>query len=142
MLRQPNIRKFTKFMKKKPQVIAVYLHGSQVKGYAGKESDTDVAVVVEDKDMIRDELRLMAEVAGELPVKNPDVRVIDRQSSPLFLFNIVRDGKLIYKRNSRKKVAFESFVLRKYYDTSYMRNIYEKYLYRSVKKEAAKYGFR
>lgn len=123
---------------RKHGVIAVYAHGSRVKGYAASDSDTDIAVVVEDR--VKQERGSFSsyKVASEIEdvligVKDPDVRVVDFGSSPVFLFEIISDGEVVYQADESSRVSFEEGVLRSYYDAEYMRNIYRNYLYSDIK---------
>ncbi len=121
-------------------VIAVYVHGSQVKGYAAPDSDTDVAVVVRDRNKLErghfGSYNVVNEMEGVLSIKNPDVRVVDKDSSPVFLFEIISDGKIVYQENESSRLGFEERVLRTYYDAEYMREVYGDYLYRDIKARA------
>ena len=120
-------------------VIAVYVHGSRVKGYAAPDSDTDVAVVVEDKEKQKRGGFLSYDVANEiesvLKVLNPDIRVVDPNSSPIFLFEIIK-GQLVFERNCDDRIDFESSVMQKYYDTQAMDDIYRQYLFADIKERA------
>lgn len=118
-------------------VIAVYVHGSQVKGYAAPDSDTDVAVVVEDRSNLErgpfSSYKVANEIEDVMKIKNPDVRVVDKDSSPVFLFEIVSDGKIVYQKDEYSRSRFEEGVLRSYYDSEHMRDIYAGYLYADIK---------
>ncbi len=118
-------------------VVAVYLHGSRVKDYAAPDSDTDVAIVVEDRNKLErghfGSYKVASEIEDVLDVKNPDVRVVDFVSSPIFLFEIISSGEVAYQKDEISKISFESGALRSYYDAEYMRSIYRDYLYRDIK---------
>lgn len=123
---------------RKHGVIAVYAHGSQIKGYAAADSDTDIAVVVEDRNKqergsfssykVASEIEDILNLPGEL-----DIRVVDSDSSPVFLFEIVKSGNLAYERDMEDRVEFESQAMQRYYDTEKMHSIYRTYLYSSIK---------
>lgn len=115
---------------KRANVIALYLHGSKVKGTALPDSDSDIAVVVPDLKKV-DKLELMTKTAGQLPFKDPDVRVVDSNSSPVFLFSIIKYGKILYEENRQETISFESFVMKNYYYTQRIRDIYRNYIYSS-----------
>ncbi len=108
-------------------VIAAYVLGSFAKENEGTDSDFDLAVVVDKKqpetfDTIYDLLKNI-----QFP-KNLDLSVVDRSSSPLFLFQIVSKGVRMYERNRSDMVRFEAFVLHNYYDTAHLRAIYAGHL--------------
>ena len=60
--------------------------------------------------------------------KDLDLSVVDKNSSPLFLFQIVSTGQCIYQSSEKEKVSFEAFTLGNYYDTAHLRKIYYSYL--------------
>ena len=112
---------------KDPNILAVYLFGSLLKGNAGPESDFDLAVVVDKKKP--DSEDTIYELIKDIQFpKNLDLSVVDRASSPLFLFQIVGKGERIYERNRGDMVKFETFVLHNYYDTVHLRAIYAGHL--------------
>lgn len=123
------IRQIRSRVGKDPNILAVYLFGSLPKGSAGPESDFDLAVVVDKKkpDSQDSIYELLKDI--QFP-KNLDLSVVDRASSPLFLFQIVSKGERVYERNRHDMVQFEAFVLHNYYDTIHLRAIYAEYLRR------------
>ena len=138
ILNKKIIKKVQKILTGEPDVLAVYLFGSQVGGFAGKESDLDMAVVVKDKRSLNelDFLRLLGSI--HFP-KNLDLCVVDNTSSPFFLFEIISQGKRIYEKNEDEVTPFEAVVLKSYYDTRHLRNIYRLYLKENL--ERGVYGY-
>ncbi len=121
------INQIQKRIKNRSEIWGVYCFGSVAKGETFKESDLDLAFLVEDRrkvntDQIYDLIRDLS-----FP-KDLDITVIDRYSSPLLLFEIVAHGRCIVVNDEENTTNFESFVLDNYYDTSHLRNIYAYYL--------------
>lgn len=110
-------------LKKEPRVIAAYVIGSVIKKRTIAESDFDLAVVVENRKNL-DENKIYDLLQAISFPKNLDLSVVDRSSSPLFLFQIIKSGQRVYERGNAGITAFETFVLHNYYDTQYLRNIY------------------
>lgn len=117
-------------LKKEPNIIACYVFGSYTSGRTTKESDFDIAFVVVDKKILN-EKQIYELIKNVHFPKDLDISVVDKKSSPLFLYQIVSTGKRIYAKNETSLESFEAFVLRNYYDTQHMRNIYYKYLKKS-----------
>lgn len=116
-----------KVLKKEPRILATYIFGSYAKGIANKESDFDIAVVVENKKSISESAAY--ELLKDIPFpKDPDISIVDKTSSPIFLFQIIKSGAKIYTKDENKTDAFEAYVLKYYYDTQHLRNIYNYYL--------------
>lgn len=123
---------------RKYRVAAIYVHGSQVKGYAASDSDTDIGIIVSDKAVFKsfeDELSFSGKVEALFELKNPDVRVVDEKASPVFLFEVIK-GQLIYERDFESRTDLESRIMRRYYETEGMHHIYRQYLYSNVKESA------
>lgn len=114
-------------LRQNSSVIAAYVLGSFAQGNAGAESDFDLAVVVDKKEL--DSQDTIYELLKNIQFpKNLDLSVVDRASSPLFLYQIVSKGERMYERNRRDMVEFEAFVLHNYYDTAHMRTLFAKSL--------------
>lgn len=114
-------------LSKNPKIISAYILGSYISGKTLGESDFDLAVVVANKTLTSQDqvYDLISKV--RFP-KDLDLSLVDKNSSPIFLFQIISTGKCVYQRSQNEKVDFEAFVLRKYYDTQHIRNIYYSYL--------------
>lgn len=115
-----------KALKKEQRILACYIFGSYVKGTFNKDSDFDIAIVA-DKKLITDDAAY--ELLKDIPFpKDPDISIVDKTSSPIFLFQIIKSGTRIYAKDENRANAFEAYVLRHYYDTQHLRNIYNYYL--------------
>lgn len=114
-------------LSKEPKIKLVYILGSVVSGRERVESDFDLAVVVDDADKISYDQVYQLISNLNFP-KDLDLSIVDKHSSPLFLFQITSTGKRIYQKSNQEKVTFESFVMENYYDTNHLRNIYSSYL--------------
>ncbi len=109
------------------EVIGAYLAGSFIRREARRESDVDLVVAVQTRrtDTADKIYSLIKHI--EFP-KDLDLTVVDKTSSPLFLFQVISKGKRIYQASERAAAAFEASVLHGYYDTAHLRNIYYAYL--------------
>ncbi|MDP3974091.1 MAG: nucleotidyltransferase domain-containing protein [Candidatus Daviesbacteria bacterium] len=112
---------------KEPKIKLAYVLGSVVSGKLKLDSDFDLAIVVDNKDKI--DFKFVYSLISHIKFpKNLDLSIVDKNSSPLFLFQIASTGECIYRQSEEEKVAFEAFVLKNYYDTAHMRSIYYSYL--------------
>ena len=107
------------------EAVSAYLAGSFVRGEARRESDIDLVVAVKKKraDTADRIYSLIKDI--EFP-KDLDLTVVDKTSSPLFLFQVISKGRRIYQAS--EAAGFEAAVLHGYYDTAHLRNIYYSYL--------------
>jgi len=127
MIKQKLKQSIASAFDRRPEILAAYVLGSVVSGKAVKESDFDLAVVVDNKKNLSFE-KIYDLISSISFPRNLDLSVVDKSSSPLFLFQMISKGKKIYIRDHQEIVAFEAFVLHNYYDTQHMRNIYYSYL--------------
>lgn len=141
MIEEKSKQEMARIFRLKEGVLAVYLFGSQITGFSNKESDLDLAVLISDKKKIsvRDLLKLLLANNSNLST-NLHLSLIDMETSPLFLYQIVKNGFCVYEKEPYERIKFESRVLSLYYDNEHLRNIYHYYLQRSFKE--GNYGYR
>ncbi len=72
---------------------------------------------------------------------NLDLRLIlPSQTDPLFLFEIINKGKLLYEKDKGERVNFEVKSMKYYYDTRHLKQIFNLALEKSFKQKT--YGHR
>jgi len=100
------------------EVIAAYLYGSAAQGIMREDSDIDVGVLLADD--AAPDYRYGVRMAGEIQsrchlAREVDLRVLNRR--PIrFLNQVLRYGKLVFVRDEKKRVEFETGVLKEYLD--------------------------
>lgn len=107
------------FFEARPEVRFAYLFGSQARGQATHLSDIDVAVVLEGGVPVDAlDLQTMAsDLVATLGVSDDDLDLVDlRGASLLFIFQVLRDGRCVFQRDERERVAFETRALMQHYD--------------------------
>lgn len=107
-------------LSRNPKIISAYILGSSLSGNTNQESDFDLAVVVKHKSAIAPVYDLIKNI--KFP-RDLDLSVVDKSSSPLFLFQIVSTGKRIFEKSFDEALAFEDFSLHNYYDTAHLRHL-------------------
>lgn len=109
-------------------IIAVYLIGSYAQGSERADSDLDIAIVLQTlKDFNYDSF--YSQMSDFFPDKNVDLRIVMATStSPLFLFQIIKHGILLFEQSRNERLRFENYALKIYYDTQHLRDIYNYYL--------------
>ena len=100
------------------EVIAAYLYGSVAQGIMREDSDIDVGVLLADD--AAPDYRYGVRMAGEIQsrchlAREVDLRVLNRRPVR-FLNQVLRYGKLVFVRDEKKRVAFETGVLKAYLD--------------------------
>ena len=127
MIDRKIISQIQKALSKESSVIACYALGSIISGNAKVDSDFDLAIVVKKKQTTT-ESQIYDLIAGISFPKDLDLSVVNKDSSPVFLFQIISTGLCLYQKSAQDKISFEAFVMKNYYDTSHIRNIYYSYL--------------
>jgi len=117
----PYEKELTEYFSRKDSVILAYLFGSTVRGDAGRLSDVDIGVLMDENlskiDQFELELKLMGEIAALIEKNKIDIVVLNE--APLLLaYNIIKDG-IILKSNEKERVKFETKILSMYLDEKY-----------------------
>jgi len=107
-----------RFFEARPEVRLAYLFGSHARAEATPLSDLDVGVwldpVPEDPLALA---RLAVELGRELSMDPDQVDLRELRGASLqFLYNVVRDGRCVFVRDERERVAFESRAVMDYLD--------------------------
>ena len=114
-------------LKKDPKILAAYVIGSTVTGRISRESDFDLVVVTRNRKVTNYDKVYELIKHIQFP-KNLDLSVVDKSSSPIFLYQTVSKGKKIYEKQKSLVDNFEAFALHNYYDPAHIRNIYPSHL--------------
>lgn len=95
-------------------VLAVFLFGSQVDGYATSHSDIDLAVLYEQAPSLKEELALGVAVSESLGTERVDLVNLNR--AKLLLRHRAICGRVLYERDADRMSDFIEFTLRRYVD--------------------------
>ena len=114
----PFENELTEYFITKDSVILAYLFGSTARGDAGRLSDVDIGVILDEnlskKDRFDLELKLMCEIA--ILIKKNKIDLIVLNEAPLLLaYNIIKSG-IILKSDETERVKFETKILSMYMD--------------------------
>lgn len=103
-------------------VQAVYLFGSRAQGRSGPFSDYDYAVLLEESGYCRGDkiyFRLY-DIFSEISKRKLENDIIDivflRNAGLELGFHVIRYGKIIFERDARARLLFETITILKYCD--------------------------
>lgn len=117
-----------KILGKYPSVTAAYLIGSVAEKRERADSDLDIVLLVDKNFDPRSFGLLYKEINGLIQHPNLDLRIaIPQNTDPLFLFQLLK-GKLLFARNQEERIRLETKIMKFYYDSQYLRNIFHHYL--------------
>lgn len=100
----------------------VYLFGSQVSGKTHAQSDYDVAVYFDEKDVIKRHntlFELSGEISRVFQSDDIDISSLNDLQNPLLKYNIIAKGKVIFEREPYR-VIIEPRILNDYFDFLYL----------------------
>ncbi|MEK7441501.1 MAG: nucleotidyltransferase domain-containing protein [Chloroflexota bacterium] len=101
-------------------VVAAYLYGSVAAGIATPLSDVDIALVIVENSVPKDqrlhfELNAEIEISDKCSLPNADVRTIN--DAPIMVRGeVVTNGILLYTGNDEARVEFETRTMSEYFD--------------------------
>jgi len=130
--------------RRRPEILAAYLYGSHAKGRAGRHSDVDIGILLQER-RGRPEIRIPptyeVDVAGEIAGTVGDERVevvILNSAPPLLAYEATRHGHRLFARRSRPVMRFELRTRQRYLDTVSLRAIQDHYLDRIIRRGFSK----
>ena len=106
-----------KILEKHPEIVVAYLFGSAARGEAGRNSDVDIGVLLK-KDFKPNrfyEVKLAKEIEKVTGMKNVEVTILNKKPIS-FLNQVLRYGRIVFSRDEKARVRFETDVTKKYID--------------------------
>jgi predicted nucleotidyltransferase len=112
-----------------------YLYGSQVRGTAHALSDVDVGFLLHDMDQkaYREPWFDLYDAVSQLCPDHEIDLVILNLVGPLLRNKVIREGRLIFKKDEKIRVDFECRTLESYFDFRYFADIYDHALFQCIK---------
>ncbi len=115
-------KRLADFLSKQEHIKLAYLFGSVASGKAGKLSDMDIAVLIDDilnkKDKFEFQLKLISDITDLLKIERVDLVVMN--DAPLSLkYEIIKANYPLFIRDRIEKIDFEQKVLSRYLDRRY-----------------------
>ncbi len=124
--------KLTEYFDQKDEIEFAYLFGSLARGEETPLSDVDIALFISEKEGIEDtdkypygyKAHITADIMGLLKKNDVDV-VILNDAGALLRHRVVYGGEIIYNRNEKKRVEFQTRTLDEYMDYQYLQKSLE-----------------
>ncbi len=115
------IKKIAGLLGRNQWVEFAYLFGSRAKGVAGGRSDWDIAIYFH-KDPYSlpgwTVFQLEAEISSTIGAE-AQITVLNHISSPVFAFQIINDGIIIFDKSPESRILYETMALKHYHDWQY-----------------------
>lgn len=112
----------------KVEVTAIYLFGSVAEGKARPGSDIDIAVLFDDNISMEERFdRRLTFIIHLEDLLKSEVDVIDLLASSLaFQHRVLRKGKLVFEKDRKNRIYYETRLRREYFDFKPYLDQYEK----------------
>jgi hypothetical protein len=123
------VEEIKKVLENEADVLFAYLFGSYARETQGKRSDIDIAIYLREVNILETDplypSRLAIRIENALTGKTPvDVRVLNG-STIRFRSQVLRYGKLLFSRDERKRIEFETSSMSYYYDFKPFLDVYD-----------------
>lgn len=101
-------------------VAIIYLFGSQIHGHTTPMSDTDIGIVFKRDEVLKDATVLYTNLYDILTDIFPGPQEVDivflQQTSPLFQYEVIKHGKVLYETDPLFRANYEEQIAMEYMD--------------------------
>lgn len=114
-IRRQEIKSITEVLKRHKKILTAYLYGSAAKGLRAR--DIDIGLLLDEK-FTPNALytaRIAREIEEKTPLKNVDIRILNRHSLR-FLNQVLKYGYVLFSRDDKARLSFETGVTDRYID--------------------------
>ena len=130
------IGELRRYFSSRREVVAAYLFGSVAEGVARADSDVDIALLIEESFLPESFLEYRARVSEDVGTflhREVEVVVLN-QASPLFSFQVIKKGRLLYdERDSEQRAIYQMRLMNRYYDYKRYFDYHAEHLKRRIK---------
>ena len=109
------------FFQRQAEIEIAYIFGSIARGTESALSDIDIAILIDDQQINEDKFRygykaeILADLMKTLKTNNVDL-VILNEANTLLRHRVLYHGRLIYSKNEKKRIEFQTNTIDKYID--------------------------
>ena len=97
-----------------PEISAVYLFGSVLRGTDSERSDLDLGLLLEPDEPADARHRFLGDLAARLEAvagSRPVDLVVLNGQGPIFCHEVIREGRVLYESDRERRIDFESDVI-------------------------------
>lgn len=129
VLQYTHVENISKILEKESDILFAYLFGSHAKNTMHKKSDIDIAVHLKDPSLLEEDPLYPSRLAIKIEKALSKNKVVDLRilngSTIRFKSQVIKHGKLIYSRDEKKRIEFETSSLTQYYDFKPYYEVYD-----------------
>ncbi len=115
----------TSVLKDREKILFAYLYGSFARSEENDKSDIDIGIYLKDHNHEKFYPERLASKLEKVVDRDVDVRVLNGRNL-VFLHQVLKNGQLLFCRDEKMRVAFETDVYDKYLDIKYYLDIYNR----------------
>jgi len=124
-----DIERIVHYFTEKDEVVSLYLFGSSARGRKTKESDIDIAVLIDESGVKKTDLeRFRKEYYEASPgfCLGPVDIVILNTAPPFLKYQVLKSGRILFDRERKLRVRFKEKAITEYLDYKPIQDIYLK----------------
>ena len=119
MNEEKDIERIIHYFRDRDEVSALYLFGSSAKGKKTKESDIDIAVLLDGSWLHKKDIEKFRkkyyEASPHFSLRRVDIVILN--TAPVFLkYQVIKTGKILFDRNRKLRVGFTEKTINEYLD--------------------------
>lgn len=140
MIKQDNdINRIISYFKSRDEVSALYLFGSAARGRATKDSDIDIAVLINENQLKKKSFDYFKNdyynASPSFSLGPVDI-VILNTASPYLKHRVLKTGEILFDRNRKLRVNFTAKAIMEYIDFRPIEGIFNKAVADRVRRQA------
>ncbi|MBM4140194.1 MAG: nucleotidyltransferase domain-containing protein [Nitrospira sp.] len=133
-----DIKRIIHYFKALDEVSALYVFGSYPKERKTKESDIDIAVLIDESKLKKKDFELLKKkyYAASPSFSMRPVDIVILNTAPPFLkYQVLKTGRVLFDRNRKVRVRFTEKAITEYLDFKYIEDIFLKAIANKFKKK-------
>ena len=126
---EQDIERIVRYFKERDEVVSLYLFGSSARARTTKESDIDIAVLIDGSGFKKTDLERFRkeyyEASPRFSLRSVDI-VILNTAPPFLKYQVLKKGRVLFERERNLRVRFTEKAINEYLDYKPIQDIYLK----------------
>ena len=126
---EQDIERIVRYFQERDEVVSLYLFGSSARARKTKESDIDIAVLIDESGFQKTDLERFRKEYFEASPRfslRPVDMVILNTAPPFLKFQVLKKGRVLFERERNLRVRFTEKAINEYLDYKPIQDIYLK----------------
>ncbi len=135
---EKDIKRITSYFKSRDEVSALYLFGSAARSRSTKDSDIDIAVLINERKLKNKTCDDLAndyyDASPSFSLRSVDI-VILNNASPYLKHRVLKTGEILFDRDRKLRVAFTTRAVIEYIDFRPIEKIFNKAVANRIRRQ-------